>query len=89
MKRSERLVLFIRPGEEDDLRTLSEAWETSVSGAAWALLSDRLGELRGAAPIIQGSNPGALIVAASRLIVNAADHIQRDPDGSGYRRKNG
>ena len=69
LKRSEKLCVLLRPGELDDLRTLSEAWGVSLSATAWALLSERLSELRGEPSALGGV--GIDVLAASRRLLGS------------------
>jgi len=69
LRRSERVTVLLRPHELDDIRTLSEAWGVSLSAAAWALLSERLSELRGEASSL--GEVGVDVRAASRRILES------------------
>jgi hypothetical protein len=51
------------------MATLSEAWGVSLSAAAWALLSERLSELRGEASSL--GEVGVDVRAASRRILSS------------------
>jgi len=62
--------VLCRPSELDDLRRLAQAWGVSASAVGWALLSDRLAELR-SAPSALG-DIGVDIVAASRRMLARA-----------------
>lgn len=77
LARSRRLVIFVRPIDYDDVLCLAKGWDVTTSSAAWAIIAERLADLRGSNPLLSSAYGGPDIVKASEKVLQQHNNVTR------------